>query len=238
MTLPFNLEQSTALLGRTPAILHALLAALPAECAEADEARRRSARGTSSRHLLHGERTDWMPRLRIMLEHGESRPFAPFDRVAHRTASAGLTIVELLDAFGAARARNLAELETLELDEDALSRTGTHPELGRVTARELLATWVVHDAVRGRNTCRCCGSLVDLRELGVRCGGFQVAASRTYPSSSDSAPRTEDFFRYDHQEESTDLATRWLITSVGYGLNLTALPVSVRPFAQVHHHGA
>lgn len=95
-------------------------------------------------HLLHGERTDWLPRLRI-LELGETRPFDPFDRFAHRTESAGASIDELLDQFAEARKASLVELESLLADGLDLHRAGRHPELGRVTARQLLATWVVHD---------------------------------------------------------------------------------------------
>lgn len=145
MPIEFQLKEAAALLSRTPATVRNLLADLPEAWLTASEGPKTFSAWDVVAHLLHGERTDWMPRLRIILEHGEGRPFEPFDRVAHRAESAGLTIGELLDAFAAARARNLAELEALGLDEAALARTGTHPELGRVTARELLATWVVHD---------------------------------------------------------------------------------------------
>ena len=87
--------------------------------------------------MLHGEHVDWMPRLRIILEHGESRPFDSFDRFAHRTESAGATMDELIDEFVEARERNLEALEALVDDRPSLARTGTHPELGRVTVRQL-----------------------------------------------------------------------------------------------------
>src|SRR5262249_5421891 len=96
-------------------------------------------------HLVHGERTDWIPRARIILEQGEARPFTPFDRTAMLRESAGRTIVDLLDQFEALRRDNLATLASLRLGPPEPARTGTHPELGRVTLAQLLATWVAHD---------------------------------------------------------------------------------------------
>ncbi|MFH1844065.1 MAG: DinB family protein, partial [bacterium] len=96
-------------------------------------------------HLIHGEKTDWIPRAHIILQHGESRPFAPFDRFAQQESSRGKSLAELLDEFTALRRANLETLHGLEMQEADLERTGIHPELGRVTLRELLATWVVHD---------------------------------------------------------------------------------------------
>jgi DinB superfamily len=96
-------------------------------------------------HLIHGEKTDWIPRLRIILERGESRPFEPFDRFAQVEESRGKSMQDLLDEFARLRASNLEVLRSLRLGAEELTRTGTHPALGRVTAGELLATWVVHD---------------------------------------------------------------------------------------------
>jgi len=96
-------------------------------------------------HLIHGERTDWMERTRIILEHGESRPFNKFDRLAQFRDSQGRTLASLLDEFAQLRAKNLRDLEALRLTEADLGRRGTHPELGPVTLRHLLSTWVAHD---------------------------------------------------------------------------------------------
>lgn len=96
-------------------------------------------------HLIHGERTDWMDRLDIILTKGESRPFTPFDRFAQFEASRGKSLSELLDTFEELRATNLSRLEALDLSQKDLARTGLHPELGRVTLGQLLATWVAHD---------------------------------------------------------------------------------------------
>ena len=96
-------------------------------------------------HLVHNEETDWMPRLEIVLVHGESQPFTPFDRDAFRTRFAGWPLERLVPRFSAARRENLDKLETLRLRPVDLNRTGMHPALGRVTVRQLLAGWVVHD---------------------------------------------------------------------------------------------
>ena len=96
-------------------------------------------------HLIHGERTDWLPRTEILLTRGEAQPFTPFDRFAQFEASRGKTLRELLDTFGELRTNNLMRLESLELTDEDYGRRGLHPELGSVTLGELLATWVVHD---------------------------------------------------------------------------------------------
>jgi hypothetical protein len=96
-------------------------------------------------HLIHGERTDWIPRTEILLTHGESLEFTPFDRFAQFEASRGKTLGELLEAFAEARAMSLHRLRSLALTGDDLDRRGLHPELGPVSLGELLATWVVHD---------------------------------------------------------------------------------------------
>jgi hypothetical protein len=96
-------------------------------------------------HLIHGEETDWVPRAKIILEHGESRAFEPFDRFAQFEKSKGKSTTALLDEFASLRKQNLAALVQMNITQDQLARRGKHPELGSVTIRELLATWVVHD---------------------------------------------------------------------------------------------
>ena len=95
-------------------------------------------------HLIVGERTDWMPRVRIILENGEERPFDPFDRFAQRE-SQDKSLEQLLDEFARLRRENLDALQALNLQPEDLSRRGKHPALGAVTLSELLATWAVHD---------------------------------------------------------------------------------------------
>jgi hypothetical protein len=139
------LEEAVAILTRTPATLDALLRGLPDDWIAAHEGGHTWSPFDVVGHLIHGEQTDWLPRLRIILEDGESRPFQKFDRLAQFSASAGRTLAELLDEFARLRRSNLADLAALRLSEADLDRRGRHPELGVVTARELLATWVAHD---------------------------------------------------------------------------------------------
>jgi uncharacterized damage-inducible protein DinB len=96
-------------------------------------------------HLIHGERTDWIPRARIILAQGETRRFEPYDRFAQFRESGGKTMTTLLDEFAALRAANLATLEDMRLTEAQLRLEGEHPAFGPVTLRQLLATWVAHD---------------------------------------------------------------------------------------------
>jgi hypothetical protein len=96
-------------------------------------------------HMVHGERTDWIPRARIILEQGANRRFAPFDRFAHYDESRGKSLGDLLDELARLRAANLATLRDWRLSERELALEGEHPALGRVTLRQLLATWVAHD---------------------------------------------------------------------------------------------
>jgi hypothetical protein len=140
-----KLQQTTSLLHSTPAALDALLRPLPEGWTLRDEGE-----GTWSvfdvvGHLIHGEHTDWMPRVRTILEFGESQPFGPFDRLGHIAASRGKSLAHLLDDFARARAESLRELEALHLDREDMERRGRHPAFGVVTLSELLATWAAHD---------------------------------------------------------------------------------------------
>jgi DinB superfamily len=134
-----------SVLERTPAALGALLEGLPEVWLVASEGPDTFSPRDVVGHLLHGEVTDWLPRLRIILEHGESVPFTPFDRFAFRRESVGHSTSALLDRFASLRRENLHALGAIPLDAATLARTGTHPGLGRVTLAQLLAAWVVHD---------------------------------------------------------------------------------------------
>lgn len=96
-------------------------------------------------HLIHGERADWMPRVRLILEAGPAQPFEPFDRYAQFEASHGKSLADLLDEFARLRSENLAALRRRQILHEQLRFRGTHPELGTVTLEQLLGTWVVHD---------------------------------------------------------------------------------------------
>ena len=139
------MEQTLSLLTRTPAVLDALLRGLPELWTHRNEGADSWTAFDVVGHLIHGEKTDWIPRTRMILAFGESRPFVPFDRLAQQRDSAGKSLPQLLDEFAELRAQNLRELAALNLTEEDLARRGRHPELGVVTLAELLATWAVHD---------------------------------------------------------------------------------------------
>jgi len=134
-----------AVLERTPAALRALLGGLPDAWLLAHEGPDTFSPRDVVGHLIHGEDTDWVPRMRIILKHGEAVPFTPFDRFAFRATSADVPSGELLDRFERLRRANLDEVRRVTLDPATLARTGSHPGLGRVTLAQLLAAWVVHD---------------------------------------------------------------------------------------------
>ncbi len=141
----FVLEEAVAILARTPATLDALLRGLPEGWIAANEGSDTWSPFDVIGHLIHGERTDWVPRARIIREDGETRAFEKFDRFAQFAVSQGRTLAELLDEFAALRRKNLRALEALRLTDADLDRRGRHPELGLVTMRQLLAAWMAHD---------------------------------------------------------------------------------------------
>ena len=140
-----SLSHTIALLGRTPAALNALLRDLPDSWTYQNEGEKTWSAFEVVGHLIHGERTDWMPRARMILRFGETKAFEPFDRLAQQRESQGKSLAQLLDEFAGARAESLGELRALNLRHEDLERRGRHPALGVVTLSELLATWAAHD---------------------------------------------------------------------------------------------
>jgi len=139
------LEECLAVLTRTPATLDAMLRGLPEQWTAATEGPGTWSPYTVIGHLIHGEKTDWMPRVMVILEHGADRPFEPFDREAQFRDSQGKPISALLDEFTKCRHDNLVWLRNLDLQPAQLELVGTHPALGQVTLRQLVATWTAHD---------------------------------------------------------------------------------------------
>lgn len=140
-----NLQHTIALLTRTPAALDALLRDLPNEWTFGSEGDSTWSPFDIVGHLIQGERTDWMPRAKMILQFGESRAFEPFDRLAQMRESHGKSLEQLLDEFARVRSKSLDELRALNLQPKDLERRGRHPALGVVTLSQLLATWAVHD---------------------------------------------------------------------------------------------
>ena len=143
--MALNLPDTVALLARTPATLNALLRDLPDTFAHGNEGGVTWTPVAIVGHLISGERTDWIPRARIILQHGEARTFEPFEMQGHLREIEGKSLPELLDEFSRLRADNLLELRAWKLRLADLEKRGTHPELGAVTLSELLATWAAHD---------------------------------------------------------------------------------------------
>jgi len=139
------LHQTTALLARTPATLNALLRDLPDSWILRNEGDNTFTPFDVVGHMLHGERTDWIPRVKMILQHGESRAFEAFDRRGHERELQGKSLAQLLDEFARVRAENLLELNSLNLQPADLDRRGRHPAFGPVTLSQLLATWAAHD---------------------------------------------------------------------------------------------
>ena len=142
---PFVMDEAVAILARTPSTLEALLRGLPDGWIVAHEGGETWSPFDVVGHLIHGDRADWIPRARLILEHGETRAFEPFDRFAQFAASEGRSLASLLDEFARVRRGSLHELESMRLSDTDLERRGRHPQLGAVTLRQLLATWVAHD---------------------------------------------------------------------------------------------
>ncbi len=140
-----NLSHTISLLTRTPAALNALLRDLPEAWTSRNEGENTWSAFDVVGHLIHGERTDWMPRARIVLQFGETKAFEPFDRGGHVRESQGKSLAQLLDEFSHVRSQSLAELRALNLRPEDLKRRGRHPALGVVTLSELLASWAAHD---------------------------------------------------------------------------------------------
>lgn len=140
-----NVQHTVSLLTRTPAALNALLRDLPETWTFGNEGENTWSAFDVLGHLISGERTDWMPRVRIVLQFGETQTFEPFDRWGHIRESQGKSLGQLLDEFAHLRAENLGELRSLNLQQEDLERRGRHPSFGGVTLSALLATWAAHD---------------------------------------------------------------------------------------------
>lgn len=140
-----DLQPTISLLSRTPAALDALLRDLPEAWTRGTEGEGTWSAFDVVGHLIYCERADWMPRARIILQFGETRPFDPFDRSGHAGEMQGKPLGQLLDEFAALRSANLSDLQALKLLPADLERRGSHPSLGAVTLSQLLATWAAHD---------------------------------------------------------------------------------------------
>ena len=143
--MDFDLTTGIQVLERTPGTLRAMLDGLSPSWFDANEGPDTWSPYVVVGHLIHGERTDWIPRAEIILAQGASRRFTPYDRFAQFTESQGKSLRQLLDEFEELRAANIRTLVGWKLTDDQLALTGEHPAFGSVTLRQLLAAWVTHD---------------------------------------------------------------------------------------------
>ena len=140
-----RIDDVTAILRRTPQVLRAWLVGLPEPWLRNREGPDTWSPHEIVGHLIHGEKTDWVPRLRQMLEGRGDRPFVPFDRFAMLRVADDRDTSQLLDEFESLRSANLSEVEALDVTPERFATPGLHPELGPVTVGQLLATWATHD---------------------------------------------------------------------------------------------
>lgn len=143
--MDFTIASTIEILGRTPTLIREYFRELSDAWIQNDYGENTWSAHQVLGHLIWGERTDWIPRVRHILEHGDSLPFVPFDRDGHEELCKSSTTQELVDVFQRERLDNLQVLQDLELTESDLEKRGLHPALGAVTIRELLSTWTVHD---------------------------------------------------------------------------------------------
>jgi hypothetical protein len=143
--MQYSLERSYEILDRTPAVLQALLSGLPDDWVMPNEGPETFSPYDVVGHLIHGEKTDWTARAKMILEFGNTQTFVKWNRFAQYEESKGRSLQQLLDEFVAIRKENMVWFRSLNLTEYDLDKKGMHPVLGEVTLRNLLATWVVHD---------------------------------------------------------------------------------------------
>lgn len=143
--MKYDFEKSYQVLERMPTVLKTLLDGLDESWVMSNEGLETFSPFDVLGHLIHGEKTDWAARTKIILELGTAKPFTPWDRFAQYEASKGKTLQQLLNEFAQLRKENLNWLRSLNLGDEDLNKKGVHPALGEVTLKNLLATWVVHD---------------------------------------------------------------------------------------------
>jgi hypothetical protein len=140
-----NSSAAISLLARTPATLDALLRDLPDTWTLCHEGESTWSAFDVVGHLIQTERTDWMPRVKSVLQFGATRAFDPVDRFAQIIENRGKSLPHLLDEFARLRSQSLDELHALNLRPADFDRLGLHPALGEVTMSNLLAAWTCHD---------------------------------------------------------------------------------------------
>jgi hypothetical protein len=152
--MDFCIKSDGEFLSRTPHVLRSLLHDLPDEWAYSNYGPGTWSPHEIVGHLVYGEQTDWIPRTRIILQHGPAVTFEPFDREGHAPLCRKQRLPELLDLFASLREQNVAALRSFALTPQDMARRGSHPSLGSVTLGEMLATWVAHDLNHIAQVCK------------------------------------------------------------------------------------
>jgi len=143
--MKFDINKSIEILEKTPTLLDNMLSGISDDWFKNNEGEHTWSPYDIVGHLIHGEKTDWIPRAKIILSNTENKTFVPFDRFAQMEEDQKRTIADLLAEFKLLRRENIIELKKIQVDDATLSKKGMHPELGEVSLKELLATWTVHD---------------------------------------------------------------------------------------------
>ena len=143
--MKFNLQQAIRILEKTPMVIRTMLSNLDSTWTRTNEGGDSWSPYDVVGHLVHGEKTDWMPRLEIMMQDGPIQAFKPYDRFAQVEMSKGKSLEELLDAFELLRKENLKTLRSKNISESDLMRKAIHPSLGEITLSQMLSAWTVHD---------------------------------------------------------------------------------------------
>lgn len=140
----FNLKEAIQVLERTPKTLDSLLSVVSEEWLKCNEGEGTWNASQVVDHLIECERSNWIPRLRTILEDEDKR-FPPFDRDAHMKKIKDSSINQKLAEFKRLRSQNVLILIGQIKSDEQYELTGIHPAFGEVKLRELLSTWVVHD---------------------------------------------------------------------------------------------
>lgn len=143
--MTFEIDKAIEILLRTPQTLETLLNGISEEWLVNNEGENTWSPYEIVGHLIHGEKTDWVPRAKIILSNTQNKKFEPFDRFAQKKADKTKTMSALLEEFKNLRSENIKVLSTLNINAATLRKKGIHPELGEASLKELLSTWVVHD---------------------------------------------------------------------------------------------
>lgn len=141
----FTLEKSLEILERTPDVLITMLEDISTDWTLVNEGGDSWSAYDILGHLIHGEKTDWIPRAEIILSNNTDKTFTPFDRLAQVEDSKGKSLSQLLTEFKTLREINIEYLRSKKITDKNLEEKGIHPAFGEVTLSQLLSTWVVHD---------------------------------------------------------------------------------------------